>query len=77
MAVIIKKIVKNFDDKWVRILFHEPDFLKPLLLLSLAKQLYLIIMPFYGDFFIIVFPNGTVYTSLATRSNVVSLDWLK
>ena len=31
MAGIVKKIVNNFDYKWMRIIFHESDFLKQLL----------------------------------------------
>ena len=27
MAWIVKKIIDNIDDEWVRVLFHEPDFL--------------------------------------------------
>ena len=28
MARIFLKIVNNFDNKWMGILFHEPDFLE-------------------------------------------------
>ena len=28
MTGVVKKIVNNFDDEWMRVLFHEPDFLE-------------------------------------------------
>ena len=27
MTKIVSKIVNNFDNKWMRVLFHEPDLL--------------------------------------------------
>jgi hypothetical protein len=39
MAGIINKIVNNFDDKWMRVLFHELDFLEQRLLLFLILHL--------------------------------------
>ena len=42
MAGIIKKIVNNFDDKWMRILFHEPDLLLHRLLNTIIKEVQLI-----------------------------------
>ena len=46
MAVNVKKIVKNFDDEWMRVLFHEPDFLPHCLLLARVKQVQRFLRPF-------------------------------
>jgi hypothetical protein len=38
VAGIVNKIVYDFDDKWMRIFFHEPDLLLHCLLYFLVKK---------------------------------------
>jgi hypothetical protein len=38
VAGIVEKIVNNFDDEWVRLLFHQPDLFKHGLLLFILKK---------------------------------------
>jgi hypothetical protein len=42
VAGIVNKIVNDFDDKWMRILFHEPDLLLHCLLNTILKEVQLI-----------------------------------
>jgi hypothetical protein len=49
MAGIVKKIVNNFDDKWMRVLFHEPDFLINCLLIFLLEELDRILRSFESE----------------------------
>ena len=46
MAGVVKKIVDYFDDEWIRVLFHEPDFLEYCLLLTLVQEFHRKDIPF-------------------------------
>ena len=57
MARVVKKIVKNFYDKWVRILFHQSYFLKCCLLLTLFHQSHFILQHLDCKQFLIMLPD--------------------
>ena len=73
MAGIVKKIVNDFDDKWMRVLFHEPDFLQHCLLISLFNELQLIPRPFDSELSLIMLPDGPEHVGIATHSDKVVL----
>jgi hypothetical protein len=69
MAGMIKKIVNDFDDKWMRVLFHEPDFLMNCLNFTLIQEINLEHRPFDCKYFLIVLPGGFEYCGKATLSD--------
>ena len=69
MARIVKKIVNNFDDKWMRVLFHEPDFPVHCLLLSLVKEVHRILRPFESEHLLIMLPGGPENMGEAAHSD--------
>jgi hypothetical protein len=73
MASIIKKIVNDFDDKWMRILFHQSDFLMNCLNFSLIQEINLKYTPFDCKYFLIMLPDCFEYSCKATLSDKVVL----
>jgi len=73
MVGIVKKIVNNFDDKWMRVLFHEPDFLENCLLIFLLQELHRILRPFESENKLIMFPDRPKNVGKATHSNEMVL----
>jgi hypothetical protein len=73
MAVLIMKIVNNFDNKWVRVFFHQPDLLQHCLLLALVQELNRILRPFDSKLFLIMLPDGFENMGEATLSDKVIL----
>jgi hypothetical protein len=73
MAGIVEKIVNNFDDKWMRVLFHEPDFLVNCLLIFLLKELHSILRSFESELKLIMLPDRPENVGKATHSNKVVL----
>ena len=50
MAGIVKKIVNNFDNKWMGILFHEFNFIENCLSSSLIQEIDRAHRPFNSEF---------------------------
>jgi hypothetical protein len=73
MASIVKKIVNNFDDKWMRVLFHEPDFLHHCLLIYLFKKVQCILRPFESELLLIMLPDGPENVGKPTQPDKVVL----
>ena len=73
MARVVKKIVNNFDDKWMRVLFHEPDFLQHCLLVALVKHFHRFLSPFDCKLFLIMLPDGSENIGEAALSDKVVL----
>jgi hypothetical protein len=73
MASIVKKIVNNFDDKWMRVLFHESDFLHHCLLISLFKKVQCILRPFESELLLIMLSDGPENVSISTHPDQVVL----
>jgi len=73
MAGIIKKIVNNFDDKWMWVLFHEPDLLENCLLIFLLEELHRILRSFKSELKLIMLPDCPENVGKATHSNKVVL----
>jgi hypothetical protein len=73
MACIVKEIIYNFDDKWMRVLFHEPDFVVSCLLISLVEEFQRILRPLDCEYLLVMLPNGHENVGKATRSNKVVL----
>ena len=73
MARIFKKIVYNFDYKWMRILFHEPDLVEYCLVLSLVQEFHRTHRPFDSEYMLIMNPDGPEYLGKATCFYKVSL----
>jgi hypothetical protein len=69
MAVNVNKIVYNFDDKWMRVLFHEPDFLEHCLLVALVKHIHSFLSPFDSKLFLVMLPDGSKNIGEATLSD--------
>jgi hypothetical protein len=69
MAGIVKKIVNDFDDKWMRVLFHESDFLQHCLLISLFNEFQLIPRPFDSELLLIMLPDGPEHVGIATHTD--------
>jgi hypothetical protein len=69
MASIVKKIVNNFDNEWMRDLFHQPNFLHHCLLISLVKKFQCILRPFDSELFLIMLPDGPKNVGKATHSD--------
>ena len=63
-ASVINKIVTYLDNKWVRVLLHESDFLQLLLLLSLRKQAHLNKCDFDSDPLLVVLPDAPEHAAL-------------
>ena len=59
MTRIVKKIVNYFDDKWVGVLFHQPDFLKNCLMLFLVQEFHRCHRPFDCENFLIMLSCGS------------------
>ena len=77
MAGIVTKIVDNFDDKWMRVLFHEHDFLHHCLYLSLVQEVHRLLRPFESEHLLIMLPDDPVNMSEAALSDQVILVCLK
>jgi hypothetical protein len=73
MTRIVKKIVKNFDDKRMRVLFHEPDLLKCCLPLFIVQDFHRILRPFDSKHCLIMLPDGSENIGESTLSNKVVL----
>jgi hypothetical protein len=56
VAGIVEKIVNNFDDEWVRLLFHQPDLFHQCLLLFLLKKVKWHNRPFKSENLLIILP---------------------
>ena len=69
MAVNVNKIINNFDDKWMRVLFHEPDFLEHCLLVALVKHFHSFLSPFDSKLFLVMLPDGSKNIGEATLSD--------
>jgi hypothetical protein len=69
MASIIKKIVNDFDDKWMRVLSDEPDFLMNCLNFTLIQEINLEHRPFESELLLIMLPYGFKYSGEATLSD--------
>jgi hypothetical protein len=75
MTIIVKKIVNNFDNKWVRVLFHEVYSFKCLLMFSIPLKLHLISQNFDCKNFLIMLPDSAENIGFATTSdNVISVS---
>jgi hypothetical protein len=73
MAIRVKKIVNNFDDKWMRVLFHESDLLKSCLLFFFIQDFERILEPFDCKLFLIMLPDSSENIGEAALSNKVVL----
>jgi hypothetical protein len=73
MTRIFLKIVNNFDDEWMRVLFHEPDFLQHSLMLSYFQEFHRSHRSFDSEYFLIMLPNGPENLGEATLSDKVIL----
>ena len=73
MTEIVNKIVNNFDYKWMRVLFHEPDFLVNCLLIFLLEELHRILRSFESELKLIMLPDCPENVGKATHSNKVVL----
>jgi hypothetical protein len=69
MASIIKKIVNDFDDKWMTILFHQSDFLMNCMNFRLIQEINLKHTPFDCKYSLIMLPDGFEYSCKATLSD--------
>ena len=76
MACIVNKIVNEFDDKWMRVLLHEPDLIEKPLLLFLVQEFHRKHRPFDCKHSLIMLPGGSEYSGEATLSDEVVLVWL-
>jgi hypothetical protein len=56
VAGIVEKIVNNFDDEWVGLLFHQPDLFLQCLLLFLLKKVKWHNRPFKSETLLIILP---------------------
>jgi hypothetical protein len=72
MAGIVKKIVNNFDDKWMGILFHELNFIEYCLTLSRFQEFHWRHRPFDSEYLLIMLSDGPEDLSKTTRSYKVS-----
>ena len=73
MTLIVNEIVNNFDDKWMRVLFHQPDFLKCCLALFLFQEFDRCHRPFDCKLFLIMLPDCSENMGEATLSDKVVL----
>jgi hypothetical protein len=73
MARIVKKIVNDFHDKRMRVLFHEPDFLVNCLLIFLFQEFHCIFRPFESELKLIMLPDGPENVGKATHSDKMLL----
>jgi hypothetical protein len=69
MAINVNKIINNFDDKWMRVLFHEPDFLQHCLLIALLKHFHCFLSPFDCKLFLVMLPDGSENIGKAALSD--------
>jgi hypothetical protein len=69
MAVNVNKIINNFDDKWMRVLFHEPYFLQHCLLVALVKHFHSFLSPFDCKLFLVMLPDGSENICEATLTD--------
>jgi hypothetical protein len=69
MARIVKKIVNNFDNKWVRVLFHQPDLLENRLLLTLIQEFHRKHRPFDSEHSLVILPYGSENSGEAALSD--------
>ena len=77
MASIVNIIVNDFDDKWMRVLFHEPDFLEYCLMLCLVQEFNRKHWPFDCKHSLIMLPGGSENSGKAALSYKVILVSLK
>jgi hypothetical protein len=68
MAGIVKKIINDFNDEWMRVLFHESDFLENCLLIFLLQELHRILRPFESELKLIMLPDRPENVGKATHS---------
>jgi hypothetical protein len=73
MTRIIKKIVNNFDYKWVGVLFHQSDFLENCLMLFLVQEFHRCHRPFDCENFLIMLSCRSENMCEATLSDKVVL----
>ena len=73
MASVVKKIVNDFDDEWMRVLFNEPDFLEYCLLLTLVQEFHRKDRPFDCQHFLIMLSDGSENSCEAALSDKVVL----
>jgi hypothetical protein len=73
MAGIVNKIVNDFDDKWMRVLLHQPDLVENGLLLFLVQQFHRKHRPFDCKHTLIMLPGGSENSGEAALSDQVVL----
>jgi hypothetical protein len=73
MAGIVNKIVNYFDDKWVRVLLHQPDLIENSLLLFLVQEFHRKHGPFDCKHALIMLPGGSEDSGEAALSDQVVL----
>ena len=73
MARIVKEIVNDFDDKRVRVLFHESDLLKYCLLLTVIQKFHRKHRPFDSEHSLVILPGGSENSGEAALSDQVVL----
>jgi hypothetical protein len=69
MTRIVKKIVNNFDYKWMRVLFHQSDFLENCLMLFLVQEFHRCHRPFDCENFLIMLPGCSENMGKATLAD--------